>query len=436
MFRTANLSHDKNRGPSQPSPPLPQPPNRRRQVHPWRSGHHRAPGSARLVARLVRPHVLSSDQFLVGTTQVQNDAMARKRLGIPQDRPVTGDQIFRLVYRSLQEAARGQSRGPALYEQVEGPELEATNAAVDDIYYGRFTINPHQPFDAALWQDALTSTADILGMNVKDQRKLDAVRALIAASNVNDRSGRPNIERIELMLFMIERLLRERQDDMSVKGWRMGLNLTAIAGTIRTLDERVETVNRVAVQAFMSNPLTGTPGNVVRQNNAVQFWRDHARELRGCVIRPYGNWFTAMATILDRSADAMEQGGVNLVKINMILLQAVCAVARTRAAVERVLVPVAEMHKIDQRRRQVEPSPAREFGIAMVARESTNLFYRWNGKNGLGTEAAPLSQGDSVEKVRDALAAASTFLKESDINGAYDALKKAVALLERPIRIN
>lgn len=379
--------------------------------------------------------VLRSTRFEVGTTQVRNDRTARKHFGLPEDRPVNGDQILRLVYRSLQDAARGQSRGPALYEQVEGPEIEATNAAVDDIYYGRFTIDPHSPFDAALWQDALNSTADILGLGVKDQRKLDAVRALIAAGNVNDRSGRPNIERIELILFMIERLLRERQDDMKIKGWRMGLNLTAIAGTIRTLDERVETVNRVATQAFLSNPLTGNPGNVVRQSNATTFWLDHARELRGCVIRPYGQWFTVMADILDRAAIAMQDGDVNLVKINMILLQAVCAVARTRAAVERVLVPVAEMRKIDQRRRQTEPSPAREFGIAMVAVESAKLLERWSGRGGLGHEAAQLSRGDSVVEITSALAAANTFLTMGNINGAYDELKRAAAALERQIRL-
>ena len=395
-------------------------------------------GSEDELASLRGPYVLTvlrSTQFEPGTTQVRNDQMARKHFGLPEDRPVNGNQIFRLVYRSLQSAARGQSRGPALYEQVEEPELEATNAAVDSIYYGRFTIDPHEPFDAALWHDALTSTANILGL-VKDQRKVDAVRALLAASNVNDRSGRVNLERIELILFMIERLLRERQDDMKIKGWRMGLNLTAIAGTIRTLDERVETVNRVATQAFLSNPLTGKPGNVVRQANAVEFWRDHARELRGCVIRPYGHWFAVMANALDGAAEAMEQDNVDRVRTLMILLQAVCAVARTRAAVERVLVPVAEMRKIDQRRRQSEPSPAREFGIAMVALESEKLLERWSGTGGLGHEAAQLSRGDSIIEISNALASANTFLLMNNVNGAYDQLKLATAALERPIRLN
>lgn len=378
--------------------------------------------------------VLASEQFGIGTTQVQNDTWTRKRLHLPPDAKLRPQDVARIVYKTIFEAERGVSRGKALYDQVEGGELAVAGRAVDGLFYDRFNVNQWDDAQAAEWQAAVTHVAEVIGFGVTDPRKLDAVRALRAASNVRDRTGKPNIERVELIFFMIERLLLGREGDMQIKGWRMGLNQAAIHDVIKTLDATVETVSRVAYQAFASHPLTGNPGNVVRQSNAAVFWRDHARQLRRCQIRPYGGWFHTMSICLDSAANAMEAGDVGTVRKQMILLQGVTAIARTRAALERVLFPVAEMHTVEARlaRKQLpDAPPLREFAVAMATSECRLLIDNWMAN--WRDETQFLSVNDTVVPITNDLTAAMNALERGDITTAYLALKRAARTLERPI---
>lgn len=326
------------------------------------------------------------------------------------------------------------SRGKALYDQVEAGELAVAGRAVDALFYDRFNVNQWDDAQAAEWQAAVTRVAEIIGLGVTDQRKVDAVRALLAASNVRDRTGRPNIERVELIFFMIERLFLGREGDMQIKGWRMGLNQAAIHDVIKALDAMVETASRVAYQAFASHPLTGNPGNVVRQSNAVQFWRKHAKELRRCQIRPYGGWFHTMSTCPDNAANAMESGDVKTVRKQMILLQGVTAIARARAALERVLFPVAEMHTVEVRlaRKQLpDVPPLREFAVAMATSECRLLIENWRAN--WRDETQFLSVNDTVVPITSDLDTTMNALKRGDVTTAYLALKRGARALERPI---
>lgn len=321
--------------------------------------------------------VLRSDQFTIGSMGVRNDYKARAHHNIPQGRAIPRSQYFWDSFGSLLEMNRGLGRGPVKYSAVEVPVLDEVEELVGKMYSGHLTINPHDEEEAKRWHEFIMSIAATLGMNVEDVRKLDVLNALVAASNVRDRRGQVNIERISLVVKMINRLLTERRGDITVKGWRMSRNLAAGTQLQKHLFDRVEIMGRVAFQAYRSNPLTGEPGNVIRQDNAVNFWRQHATELRQCPVRPFGNWFYAMSVVLNRAANALEEGKVDAVKQEMILLQAVATVAEARKVVERVLEPVAEMHAIGKLLRKNETddgSPWRAFSLSWTQAEAQRLL--------------------------------------------------------------
>ena len=380
--------------------------------------------------------VLRSEQYTIGSMAVRNDYKARIKNGILQNGPIPRSQYFWDNFSSLLEMNRGLGRGPVKYSAVEVPVLDEVEELVGKMYSGHLTINPHDEAEAAQWHEFIMSIAETLGMNVEDVRKLNVRDALVAASNVRDRRGQVNAERISLVVKLINRLLTERRGDITIKGWRMSRNLAAGTQLQKHLFDRVEIMKRVAFQAYRSDPLTGVPGNVIRQDNAVNFWRQHATELRQCPVRPFGNWFYAMSVVLDRAANALEEGNVDVVKDQMVLLQAVAMVAEARKAVERVLEPVAEMHAIGKLLRKGETddgSPWRTFSLSWTQAEAQRLLGQW--KTSFEERIIPLSKGDTPTLVFQQLVDGGGYLAANDIPGAYKAFKLAGSLLERPLKM-
>lgn len=375
---------------------------------------------------------VSGETFTLGTLHVRNDYKARKHHNIPEGQDIPRAQLCRDVYDTIFEAARGVSRGPVKYDAVEVPAIEGTEMAIVGLYRYHLVIDPHDPTQVEQWELAVMTAANILGMGVEEARKLKALTALLAVGDVRDSSGKVNLERASLVLFMAERLLRERRGDITIKKWRMGQNLVSITNTLQSLVRLVETMDRVAFQAFNSDPLTGNPGMAVRQDNAARFWRKHAKDLRTVQIRPFGNWCYAMSVALDRAATAMDDGNIAGVLVAMQQLQAVATVAKARVAVERVLAPVAEMRDIGKQTK-MEEGPWRSFTQNWAMGESGELLGAWVQTQ--ATKAAPLSVSGTGPVVTEALNAANTALTNGDLQTGYTELKAAAKLLERTIRL-
>lgn len=143
-----------------------------------------------------------------------------------------------------------------------------------------------------------------------------------------------------------------------------------------------------------------------------------------------------MSVVLNRAANALEEGNVDAVKQEMILLQAVAMVAEARKAVERVLEPVAEMHAISKLLRKNETddgSPWRAFSQQWAHAEAERLFGKWHVT--FETRITPLSKGSTPSLIRQQLAAGTDHLASGDIAGAYKAYKTAGSLLERPLKM-
>jgi len=399
-----------------------------------RSGQQAAIGpNDRFAAIRLGGHVITpigGETFTIGTVQVRVDYKARKRHGIPADRAVPASQIHRDVYSTILEAARGVSRGSAKYDAVEVPAIEGTEGAIAGLYRRHLIIDPHDDAQAAAWKDAVMGAAQTLGMNVEDARKLKVIEALMGVSDVHDSSGKTNIERASLAIMMMERLLRERRGDITIKKWRMSQDLVSITNLIQSLFTLLETMDRVAFQAFMSDPLTGSPGMIVRQDNAARFWRQHAEKLRRIQVRPFGGWFFTMSAVLNRAATAMEDGNIGAVLVNMQRLQAVAAIAKARMAVERVLVPVAEMHDIS-RHTKTEDGAWRMFSESWATTECASVLQEWATVH--GPKAAPLSKSGTADMIGDKLRNAHMALSHSALDDGYGLLRDATKLLERNI---
>lgn len=376
--------------------------------------------------------VVASDAFTLGTIQIRNDHKARRFHNIPGERDVPPHLIHRDVYGTLLEAARAMSRGPAMYDAVEMPSIDDTENAITGLYRRHLIIDPHDEAQAVAWQEAVMGAAEILGLGVEDARKLKVVEALMAVSDVHDSAGKVNLERASLVIHMVERLLRERRDDITVKRWRMSQNQVSITTLLSSLVALVETMDRVAFQAFVSDPLTGNPGMPVRQDNAVRFWRQHATDLRRIQVRPFGNWFFAMSTVLDRAANAMETGDIDAVLVNMQRLQAIAAVAKARMATERVLAPVAEMRDIS-RRSTADVGRWRTFSESWAAIECEKVHTEWRDVH--GPKATPLSRSGTADKIGESLGSAHAALKLNDLEGAYSILRETAKMLERNIQL-
>lgn len=374
---------------------------------------------------------VSGETFMLGTIHVRNDYKARKRHNIPEGQDIPRAQLFRDVYDTIFEAARGVSRGPVKYDAVEVPTIAGTEAAIVGLYRSHLVINPHDPTQVEQWELAVMTAANILGMGVEEARKLKTLTALLAVSDVRDSSGKVNLERASLVLFMAERLLRERRGDITIKKWRMGQNLVSITDVLQALIGLVETMDRVAFQAFNSDPLTGNPGMIIRQDNAVRFWRKHAEDLRKTQIRPFGNWFYAMSVALDRAATAMDDGNIAGVLVAMQQLQAIATVAKARVSVERVLAPVAEMRDISRQSKVADEGSWRSFTGHWAAGESSGVLGAWTQTH--AAKVAPLSRSGTGLAVTEKLGAANTALIGSDLEVGYTELKAAAALLERTI---
>ncbi len=378
-------------------------------------------------------HVLTpvaTGHHKIGTVLVQDDRKARRRHNIPVDHAVPPSCIFRNVYDTIFDAARGLSRGPVKYDAVEVPVITKVEGAVSQLYTRHLLIDAHDPAQAAAWRERTMRAVNELGMDVQDERKRKALEALVAMSDVNDRSGKVNMERASLVCLMVERLLRERFGDITVKRCRMSKNTAAVVDVLKMLISLTNTMDRVAFQAFNYNPLTGEPGNVIRQDNAARFWREHATSLQQHQIRPFGNWFYAMTVALGRAAQAMDDGKIDVVRNNMQIIQAIAAVAKGRIAVERVLAPVAEMRDL-ARRKGSEEGAFRSFSESWAANECATVLCEWETEHGPHT--APLSASDTVSAITQNLRIAHTSLLENSITQGYDSLKEAAARLERRI---
>ncbi|MEK9155298.1 MAG: hypothetical protein AAB839_01480 [Patescibacteria group bacterium] len=375
---------------------------------------------------------VAGENFTRGTTWVQHDGLARRRHGIRSKDRVPDHLRCWLVYGTIFEGARGQTRGPVTYDAVEVPTLEGVEGAVGDLYRRHLVIDPQDPAQAESWCTAVLAAVGALG-NVEEERKVTVAEALVALSNVHDSSGKVNIERASLVIQMVERLLRERRDDIVLKGWRMGKNTQAIAALLNALLKHTRIMGRVAFQSFESDPLTGEPGNIVRQDNAAGFWRGHAAQLTTCQVAPFGSWFFTMSTILQRAAAAMDHGDIPEVRKQMVALQAVCSVVQARAEVERILAPVAEMHSLRKRNGTGDEGPWRAFSTSWAFGESVRVLIKIRE---LGPKMIPLSKGDTVALVLHRLDDASANLVTDDgLTDAYEGLKFVAGLLERRIRL-
>lgn len=376
---------------------------------------------------------VSGETFMRGTIHVRNDYKARRRHNIRDDRDVPPSQLFRDVYDTIFDAARGVSRGSVKYDAVEVPAIAGTEAAIVGLYRRHLVIDPHDPTQVEEWELTVMTAANILGLGVEEARKLKALTALLAIGDVRDSTGKVNIERASLVLFMAERLLRERRGDITIKKWRLGQNLVSITDVLQALIGLVETMDRVAFQAFNSDPLTGNPGMIVRQDNATRFWRQHANDIRRIQIRPFGNWCYTMSVALDRAATAMDDGNITGVLSAMQQLQAVATIAKARVAVERVLAPVAEMRDIGRQSKVADEGSWRSFTENWAAGESSGVLGAWTQTH--AAKAAPLSRSGTGSAVTEKLSAANTALMGSDLEVGYTELKAAAKLLERTIRL-
>lgn len=285
---------------------------------------------------------------------LRNDFKARERHDVNPKIVVPSHLRHYDSHTTIYNLIRALRRVGALHTQVEQTQIVTVERGLRRLYDAEITL-PNFPdvADRTAWRHYTERIAATLG-TVKDQRKVAAVQELLRLAETE-----PNLRRVALMLYMVERLLAERSDAMVSIDIRVSNRLYGVVRVLNDLLRFTKEIRRVALQCLSSDPILGNAQNRERQLKAVRYWHDHADELESCVIEPFRTQFQPIAVCFRVAATAMEIRNIPLVRTQMERVITLCDIINLRMDVESVLSPVAEMREI-QKRREMLMNPTQE----------------------------------------------------------------------------
>lgn len=265
---------------------------------------------------------------------------------INKNSPVPPNLRFHDTHKTIWGLIRALSRPEALHSKVERSQIIKVERGLRRLYNAEIILpNFPNPGNATAWRTYTEGIAAILG-NVKDQRKVDAVNELLRLAKVE-----PNLRRVALMIYMVERLLAERSDAMERIDIAVSYRMYHTIRLLNDIQKYVKETQRVARQCLSpSSPILGPSPNRKRQLNGVRYWRNHAEELETCVVQPFRDQFKPLAVCFRKAADSMEENEIPTVRKQMELVVAICEVMDLRMDVEGVLSTVAELKAVTERK--------------------------------------------------------------------------------------